>query len=196
MARRRLKLSSVTWCCSKISNKWFKRAKTWKDCRRLDKRASDLSMYASPKILSKISSAHLCFCWFLQLVFFSSGFSVVKGFLTYAVEDCKRCSLYPIAAGPDCSAFAMNCETTGCSGNGVCIRGQCVCEDYWTDLFCSRPLCTKVNNCSQAGVCVGPNQCECFTGMSDADCSVCDSPLCQQQCNIRCIHGECDSKLR
>jgi hypothetical protein len=62
-----------------------------------------------------------------------------------------------------------------CSGNGVCVSGNCSCNVGWVGVDCSiwaGPGCP--NNCSGHGTCVEPN-CSCDAGWGGVDCSI---PFC------------------
>ena len=50
---------------------------------------------------------------------------------------------------------------------GVCQYPKCVCNEGWTGVNCDQYVC--VNNCSDRGQCVGPNQCSCRAGWTGKD---------------------------
>ncbi|OXA45784.1 putative protein tag-53 [Folsomia candida] len=57
-----------------------------------------------------------------------------------------------------------------CSGNGLCIEGQCTCDAAYSGKSCSIEKCP--NNCSHNGICdMEKHQCRCSEGYRGNDCS-------------------------
>ena len=76
----------------------------------------------------------------------------------------------------------------GCSSQGHCVGGSCVCYPGWTGLNCSEVVsCT--NDCTLRGVCVNAT-CQCYPGFTGDDCS---GLLCPHDCSHRgtCRRGVC-----
>ncbi|VDM49846.1 unnamed protein product [Toxocara canis] len=109
-----------------------------------------------------------------------------------SLNECLCDSLYQ---GVNCSEPTTNCSITGCNNHGSCVSGECICESGWTVPFCSRAVCDRLNNCSNAGTCVRPNVCECSPGYTGDDCSLCEGSMCSH-CEFRCVHGSCDPNSR
>ncbi|XP_017778729.1 PREDICTED: attractin-like protein 1 [Nicrophorus vespilloides] len=70
------------------------------------------------------------------------------------------------------NACPSNVSGVDCSGNGVCIDGQCTCNGHWTGEACHLEKCP--NNCGahdQRGSCEPENGCKCSPGFKGSDCS-------------------------
>ena len=73
--------------------------------------------------------------------------------------------------GDDCSvkvAEVKLCEG-GCSGNGECVQGICVCNDGFRGVTCETQYCS--NECSHHGTCNSKFECECDAAWTADDCS-------------------------
>ncbi|CAD5122347.1 DgyrCDS10784 [Dimorphilus gyrociliatus] len=82
-----------------------------------------------------------------------------------------------------------------CFSRGKCVGGSCVCNDGWTGEFCSQFDCKDISECSQRGICIGPNKCLCDPNWYGSNCgsSKCPRYTSCYQCTNNEGCGWCDS---
>lgn len=102
-------------------------------------------------------------------------------------EDCNGhghcssdgvCSCFGGHSGVACQDFCP----VGCSGNGDCVSGRCVCMSGFAGVDCAERTC-----CSGHGDCSDPDSCLCDAGWAGAQCQFrlsCPDPQCGG-------HGQC-----
>lgn len=78
-----------------------------------------------------------------------------------------------------------------CSGNGECVDGKCICDEYTTGIFCEKSNFSLIlgrckNDCFNNGECSAGFTCTCNKGFSGEDCS---NSLCPKNCNFP--YGDC-----
>ncbi|RLN85595.1 hypothetical protein BBJ28_00018034 [Nothophytophthora sp. Chile5] len=83
--------------------------------------------------------------------------------------------------------------TTGCTGNGGCEGGKCVCYDGWSGPQCE--ICSEGDTaaCNSMGTCLGNSTCACDEGADGKYCAGtnCDDVDCGSGSNAGCFDGEC-----
>ncbi|EGC31369.1 hypothetical protein DICPUDRAFT_82750 [Dictyostelium purpureum] len=105
------------------------------------------------------------------------------------------CSCNTPFFGDTCSL--SQCSDPNCSGNGQCIydTGVCGCDNGWKGNICHEPIC--LTNCSNNGICIQPEKCQCIENRIFDDCSgiQCLDPTCGG--NGQCNHdiGICECKI-
>ena len=88
-------------------------------------------------------------------------------------------------------------EKGSCNGHGWCMRGKCLCEEFWRGPACETPAACP-NDCSGFGQCVRGKYCRCDPMHTGADCSR-PKPNCPTSgLLLRACggleHGVCDSE--
>ena len=76
-----------------------------------------------------------------------------------------------------------------CSGQGMCFKSKCYCDEMWEGADCGEKSCP--NDCSDKGVCVKKTgKCKCNEGYFG---EMCENSICQVDCGI---NGHCDADTK
>ncbi|HVB38203.1 MAG TPA: hypothetical protein VND92_06680, partial [Vicinamibacterales bacterium] len=81
-------------------------------------------------------------------------------------NNCGACGTV-CGSGTTCQSGAC-VAPVACSGHGMMVNGNCVCQSGFTGSDCSTPV--TPNNCSGHGISLN-GVCECYSGYTGADCS-------------------------
>ncbi|XP_076370928.1 N-acetylglucosamine-1-phosphodiester alpha-N-acetylglucosaminidase-like isoform X2 [Tachypleus tridentatus] len=79
-----------------------------------------------------------------------------------------------------------DCTPIDCNSHGQCIKGQCLCDQFWKPPDCKQLFCDK-KNCSEHGLCT-VDGCKCSPGWRGEDCeSICQPGWYGQDCQRPCL---------
>ena len=109
--------------------------------------------------------------------------------LLLAASACSAASLRPLVG---LNPFVQGCSN-GCSGQGACYHGLCICELGFTSADCSIRRCP--NDCCGNGQCVD-GSCSCRAGFGARNSSGpldCCGRLCASDCGNPSGRGLCDA---